>query len=111
MMNWFGIILAVFTLFVIGSGFIWVILGERYLGQLWWPYFMGLGFLLIFISVAISSVWGSAILGSLGASLIWGSTELKEQAVRAQLGLYPYKAQKISPPFKEIIEKWPTPHL
>lgn len=107
----FGIGLGLATLFIIGLGFIWVIRAERHLGYLWWPYVMGLGLMLIIASLFVSNDWGSALLGVFGASLIWGSTEFKEQAVRAEIGWYPFNAQKLLPPFARIIEKWKAPHL
>src|SRR3990172_8551668 len=107
----FGIGLGLATLFIIGLGFIWVIRAERHLGYLWWPYVMGLGLMLIIASLFISNDWGSALLGIFGASLIWGSTEFKEQTVRAEIGWYPFNAQKLLPPFAKIIEKWKAPHL
>lgn len=111
-MNFFGLGLGFVTLFIIGLGFVWVIRGEYYLGYLWWPYVMGLGFVLIAASLFVASTWGSAIFGALGASVVWGSTELKEQAVRAEIGWYPFNpAPKPRPPFVEQIEKWPAPHL
>jgi len=110
-MNTFGIFLGLATFFIIGLGFVWVIRGERYLGYVWWPYIMGLGALVVLTSLFVSSEWGSALLGALGASLIWGSTELKEQAIRAELGWFPFRAEKIEPPFAEIIRKWKAPHL
>jgi hypothetical protein len=110
-MNYFGLSLGILTLFIIGLGFIWVIRGERYFGHLWWPYVMGTGILLIIISLFISSIWVSALFGAFGASFIWGSTELKEQAIRAEVGWYPFHARKILPPFAKIIEKWKAPHL
>jgi hypothetical protein len=110
-MNFFGLTLGFITLFIIGLGFIWVIRGERYFGYLWWPYVMGSGILLILVSLFISSIWVSALLGVFGASLIWGSTELKEQTIRAEVGWYPFQARKILPPFAKIIEKWKAPHL
>lgn len=110
-MNFFGLTLGFLTLFIIGLGFIWVIRGERYFGYLWWPYIMSAGILLILISLFVSQIWVSAVLGTFGASLIWGSTELKEQAIRAEVGWYPFHARKIRPPFAEIIEKWKAPHL
>ncbi len=110
-MNWFGPLLGIATLFIIGLGFIWVIRGERYFGYLWWPYVAGAGILLMVGSLMISSNWVSALTGILGASLAWGSTELKEQAVRGELGWYPFRAKKIRPPFAEAIEKRPAPHL
>jgi hypothetical protein len=110
-MNFFGLTLGIITLLIIGLGFIWVIRGERYFGYLWWPYVMGTGILLILISLFISGIWVSALLGIGGASLIWGSTELKEQTIRAEVGWYPFHAQKILPPFAKTIEKWKAPHL
>lgn len=110
-MNPFGFTLGLTTLLIIGLGFIWVIRGERYFGYLWWPYVMGSGVLLVLLSFLSSSMGISALLGVFGASLIWGSTELKEQAIRAEVGWYPFNARKILPPFAKIIEKWKAPHL
>jgi hypothetical protein len=110
-MNTFGLIIGIATLLIIGLGFPLVIRGERYLGYLWWPYMMGLGFLIVFSSLFISLDWLSVVVGVLGATFVWGSTELKEQAVRAELGWFPFNANKIKPPFEEIIRKWKAPHL
>ena len=110
-MNWFGLFLGIATLFIIGLGFVWVIRGERYFGYLWWPYVMGAGVLLIILSLLFRDSWTAALTGVAGASLIWGSTELKEQAIRAELGWYPFKEKKIKPPFEETIKKWRAPHL
>ena len=110
-MNFFGLLLSITTLFIIGLGFIWVIRGERYFGSLWWPYVMGLGVALIALSLFVVNDWACALLGIFGASLVWGSTELKEQAVRAEIGWYPFNARKTLPPFSKIIEKWKAPHL
>jgi Domain of unknown function (DUF4491) len=110
-MNWFGVSLGIVTIFIIGLGFVWVIRGERYFGYLWWPYVMGTGILLVFSSLFLASGWASALAGVLGASLIWGSTELKEQAVRAELGWYPFRGRKFQPPLANEIEKLKAPHL
>jgi len=110
-MNWFGFLLGIATLFIIGLGFVWVIRGERYFGRLWWPYVMGIGILLVVASLFLGNDWTSALVGVAGASLIWGSTELREQAVRAELGWYPFNQRKIEPPLVEIIKKWKAPHL
>jgi hypothetical protein len=110
-MNFFGPTLGIATLLIIGLGFVWVIRGERYFGYLWWPYVMGVGVLLIIASLVITSNWVSALLGAFGASLVWGSTELKEQAIRAEVGWYPFHARKILPPLAKIIRRWKAPHL
>lgn len=110
-MNFFGIFIGIATFFIIGLGFVWVIRGERYFGYLWWPYVMGLGVLLTIASLFLSSDWASGLVGAVGASLVWGSTEFKEQAVRGELGWYPFREKKILPPGAETIKKWPAPHL
>lgn len=110
-MNWFGLLAGIAVFFIIGLGFVWVIRGERYFGYLWWPYVMGLGFACVIGSLFISSAWGAVLLGSVGSSLLWGSTELKEQAVRGELGWYPFYDKKILPPFAEVINKWKAPSL
>lgn len=111
-MNLFGLGLGLATLVIIGLGFVWVIRGEYYFGYLWWPYVMGGGVVLLGVSLFVQSDWGSALLGVLGASVIWGSTELKEQAVRAEIGWYPFNPNpKPQPPLVKRIRSWPAPHL
>ena len=110
-MNGSGILLGILTLLIIGLGFVWVIRGERYFGLLWWPYIMGMGVVLVVLSLFITSDWISALVGVFGASFVWGSTELKEQAVRSELGWYPFRPTKIDPPFAGLIRKWRAPHL
>lgn len=110
-MNLFGLLTGIITLFIIGLGFPLVIQGERRLGYLWWPYMMGVGIVLIIASLLVSSDWLAVIVGVLGATFVWGSTELKEQAVRAETGWYPFNGNKIRPPFENIIKKWRAPHL
>ena len=110
-MNFFGLPIGIVTLLIIGLGFPLVIQGERRFSYLCWPYMMGIGFAVIVTSVFISISWLSAVVGVLGATFVWGSTELKEQAVRAELGWFPSNRRKILPPFAKIIEKWKAPHL
>ena len=110
-MNYFGLLTGLITLLIIGLGFPLVIQIERRLGYFWWPYMMGLGILIIVGSLFIANDWLSVMVGVLGATFVWGSTELKEQAVRAELGWFPFKAEKIQPPFAGIIKKWKAPHL
>ena len=110
-MNWSGFLLGIITLFIVGLGFVWVIRGERYFGYLWWPYTMSFGIMLIVGSLFVQNNWACALLGIAGASLAWGSTELKEQAIRTELGWYPFNGEKLAPPLKKYIKKWPAPHL
>lgn len=110
-MNTFGLWMGITALFIIGMGFIWVIRGERYLGYLWWPYVLIAGGTCVIGALFISNDWASGLLGAAGASLIWGGTELKEQAVRGELGWYPYNGKKIDPPFVDVIKKLKAPSL
>ncbi len=110
-MNVFGLLVGVATLLVIGMGFPLVIIGERYFGYLWWPYLLGFGILSVLSSLFIQPDWISALTGIVGATLVWGSTELNEQARRAEAGWFPRKARKIRPPFERIINKWKAPRL
>ncbi len=110
-MQTFGLATGIVTLLVIGLGFPLVIHGERLLGVHWWPYIMGSGILLVGSSLFMGSDGLSVLVGVVGATLVWGSTELKEQSVRAELGWFPLHPHKVKPPFEEIIAKWPAPHL
>jgi hypothetical protein len=110
-MNFFGLLIGFLTLLIIGLGFPLVIRGERYFGYLCWPYMMGTGALIIIASLFIQNDWLCAIVGVVGATFVWGGTELKEQAVRTELGWFPFNANKIKLPFAETIKKWKAPHL
>jgi len=110
-MNTFGLILAVSTLLIIGLGFPLVILGECYLGYLWWPYMMGAGILIILASLLILPDGLSAVAGVVGATLAWGSTELEEQARRVKAGWFRQHPNKVRPPFAATIQRWKAPRL
>ena len=111
-MNLFGLLLGVAVLFIIGFGFVWVIRVEYLLGYYWWPYVMGLGIIIVAISIFVPNIWAAAVIGAFGASFVWGATELKEQAVRSELGWYPFNPKpNPNPPFIRLIKKLPIPHL
>jgi len=110
-MNTFGLIAGIATLLIIGLGFPLVIQGERRFGYLWWPYMMGIGIIIIGSSLFVPADRLSVVIGVLGATFVWGSTELKEQAVRTEVGWFPFNAHKIKPPFEAIIKKWKAPHF
>ncbi|KAA0273012.1 MAG: DUF4491 family protein [Chloroflexi bacterium] len=112
-MNSFGILIGLVTFTIIGLGFPLVIRGERAFGYIAWPYMMGIGFLIIFESLFIRNDWACVIAAVIGATFVWGSTELKEQAVRAELGWFPFTpaSRKIKVPFADIIKTWKAPYL
>ncbi len=88
-MNFSGIILAFFMLFAIGFGFFWVIKTEYYLGSKIWTVVLLLGLLVCLGSLFMPNFWSSALVGILGGSIVWGSTEIPEQEKRVQRGLFP----------------------
>lgn len=107
-----GIALGLFSVMIIGFGFVWVIRGEYYLGYFWWPYPLILGLVLIAISLFVPYAVVSALLGIAGASAVWGATEMKEQAVRVDLGWFRRNPRrKPAPPFVDVIKKIDAPHL
>ena len=110
-MNTFGLLTGLLTLLTIGLGFPLVIHTERWLGWPWWPYMLIVGATLMAVSLRMDGDWSSILIGVTGATFLWGSTELREQAVRAELGWFPYNARKIKAPFEAIIRKWKAPHL
>ncbi len=110
-MNTFGPFAGLVTLLIIGLGFPLVIHAERRFGYVCWPYLMALGSLFIGASLLARSNSISLVIGVCGATLIWGSTELKEQAVRTELGWFPLNPHKTRVPFADVIRKWKAPHL
>ena len=110
-MNFFGLLIGPATLLIIGLGFPLVIQAERRLGYLWWPYMMGAGIVLVAVSTSIRNDWLCIIVAVVGATAVWGSTELKQQAIRARLGWFPSNEKKIQPPFAGIIRHWKAPNL
>jgi hypothetical protein len=110
-MNTLGLFAGLISLLIIGLGFPLVIYSERFFGYACWPYLTGLGIFVLAGSIFARSDWTSVAIGVIGATLIWGSTELKEQAVRVELGWFPLHRKKIRVPFEEIIRKWKAPHL
>ena len=101
----FGIAIGLIALLIIGLGFVWVIFGERYFGAAWWGYVLGLGMVIIILSGLFQNDWIAAILGVWGASLVWGSTELRTQELRVKLGWFPMREKKIPPPFSRGHQK------
>lgn len=110
-MMWEGLALGFFSFGIIGFGFYWVIRLERFGGYLWWPYPMAFGILMIITTLFLPDAGWSALLGITGGSFIWGATELKEQAVRAELGWFPFNPDKKNPPGVNWIKRIKAPHL
>jgi Domain of unknown function (DUF4491) len=109
--NTFGLLAGLTTVLIIGLGFPLVIHVERLFGYASWPYLLAIGMLLIAGSAFVPNGWLSVAVGVAGATFAWGSTELSAQAVRAEMGWYPYNPDKIRLPLADIIQKWRAPHL
>ena len=104
--NFTGLLLGLFMLFVIGFGFFWVIKVEYYYGARLWPAVLVLGLLLCLASLFMPSFTASALLGIFGGSVVWGATELPDQEKRVHRGLFPANPRRQSgyirkPPFEE----------
>lgn len=110
-MDLFGIYVGFVTLLLVGFGFPLVIISERVFGTVFWPYLVGMGLISIILSMFLHNDWASVIAGVIGAVFVWGSTELKNQAVRARLGWFPCNPNKKKLPFGEVIRKWKAPSL
>lgn len=110
-MNYLGLASGIATLIVIGLGFPLVIYAERFFSYLIWPYMLGVGTVLIAVSVLTPLNWLSIGLGIVGATFAWSSTELREQAIRAEIGWYPLNPRKFELPFYSLIRKMRAPHL
>lgn len=88
-LNLTGLWLGLYMLGVIGFGFFWVIKIEYYLGAQVWKVVLILGVLLSLASLFMPSFILSALVGIFGGSVVWGATELPDQAERVRRGLFP----------------------
>ena len=111
-MNFIGIAMGFIALGLVGFGFFWVVRLEYRLGWTWWPWVMLAGLVLVVLSLFLPWLLVSAIAGALGASALWGATELRNQAIRVELGWYPANPEgKRKPPLESIIRKLKAPDL
>lgn len=84
-----GIIIAVSTFLVIGIFHPIVIKVEYYWGTRPWWIFLVLGIAAIAAALFVANVIASALLGVVGASLLWSIGELFEQRKRVEKGWFP----------------------
>ncbi|MDD5862389.1 MAG: DUF4491 family protein [Prevotella sp.] len=84
-----GIIIALSTFFIIGLFHPVVIKTEYYFGTRPWWIFLLTGLAAVIGSMLISNTMVSAIVGVLGASLLWSIGELFEQKKRVERGWFP----------------------
>lgn len=94
-LNLTGLWLGLYMLGVIGFGFFWVIKIEYYLGAQVWKVVLILGVLLSLASLFMPSFTLSALVGIFGGSVVWGATELPDQAERVRRGLFPANPRRV----------------
>ena len=92
--NFEGILLAICTFLIIGLCHPLVIKTEYYFGtKPWWIWLIS-GLACCIGALFIKSVFWSALLGVLGASLLWGIGELLAQEKRVAKGWFPMNAKR-----------------
>ena len=88
-MNLLGIILAITTFIAIGMFHPIVIKAEYHFGvKCWWAFALA-GTVLLVLSLFISNIVLSSILGVLGCAFLWSIFELFEQRKRVKKGWFP----------------------
>lgn len=93
--NLTGLTLGLFMLVAIGLGFVWVIKLEYYLGAGVWKAVLVTGLFVCGVSLFMPTFTGSALLGILGGSIVWGATELPAQEERVRRGMFPANPRRI----------------
>ena len=89
-----GIIIALSTFLIIGIFHPIVVKTEYYFGTRFWFVFLILGIISIVGSLCVAHIIWSALLGVLGASLLWSIGELFEQKKRVEKGWFPRREKK-----------------
>jgi hypothetical protein len=87
-LNWIGIELGLFSAFIIGLGFVWVIRFEYYFGAYLWKFVAAVGLAICALSLFMPSFLMTAVVGILGGSITWGAMELPHQEERVDNGLF-----------------------
>lgn len=93
-MNYTGIIIAIMAFSIIGLFHPIVIKTEYYTGtKLWWV-FLILGIACIVAALLIYNVIASALMGIVGATLLWSILEIFEQKERVKKGWFPMNPKR-----------------
>ena len=89
-----GVIIAVSTFLIIGLFHPLVIKAEYYLGTRCWWAFLIAGLVSIGCAFFVADVFWSAIIGVVGASLLWSIGELFHQKKRVEKGWFPMNPKR-----------------
>lgn len=93
-MHFTGIIIAMCAVLVIGVFHPIVIKTEYYTGTRYWWVFLVLGLGCLTAALFVADTLASALLGIVGASLLWSIRELFEQRERVRKGWFPKRDTK-----------------
>ena len=93
-MNLTGLLIGVISFLIIGIFHPIVIKSEYYWGTRCWPLFLLGGLISLTLSIWVSSLIASAILGVLGFSFLWSILELFHQRKRVEKGWFPKNPKK-----------------
>ncbi|MCG8572877.1 MAG: DUF4491 family protein [Spirochaetes bacterium] len=86
-----GLVIGLATFLIIGVFHPIVIKGEYHFGTKIWPLFFIFGILCCVLSLVISNIIASSILGVTGFSCFWSILELFHQKERVKKGWFPKK--------------------
>lgn len=93
-MNYYGLVTAVATFFIIGIFHPIVIKSEYYFGTRCWWVFLIAGLAFIAGSLIVASQMISIILGVIGCSCLWSILEIFEQRERVRKGWFPMNPKR-----------------
>lgn len=89
-----GLIIAILTFLIIGVFHPVVIKTEYYFGTRPWWIFLITGVACVVISILVENTIASALIGVLGATLLWSIGELFEQKKRVEKGWFPMNPKR-----------------
>lgn len=89
-----GLIIAILTFLIIGVFHPIVIKTEYYFGTRPWWIFLITGVACVILSILVENTVVSALIGVLGASLLWSIGELFEQKKRVEKGWFPMNPKR-----------------
>jgi hypothetical protein len=93
-MNLYGLIIGLFTLFIIGIGHIIVVKAEYYFSKKVWPIFLVIGILAVIVSLLVKSSLLSGMLGITSFTFLWSIHEIIKQEERVKKGWFPYNPKR-----------------
>jgi len=88
-MNYYGIVIGLSAFIIIGAFHPVVIKTEYYFGKKVWPAFLIIGLISLCVSIYVSTLILSSIIGVFGFSCLWSIHELIEQEERVKKGWFP----------------------